>query len=413
MIVPDLPRTGGRARSTTVALDLTADPPVLATKFLDLEGDPQESPTYRELLEADRRRARAERRRLFYVALTRAESWLVLVGDAKSTPARTRGGCLGAVASEVEDGPAGDAMEVRETTPLDPEAPALRRAATVAMPAAELGPTPATAAAVAVATTTLQDFSLCPRRFYLAHLLDLPEGARRGGPQPAPQATEPAGLDARDEGVLTHRVLERVDTQAFGAGDASEAIAEVLSREGLDAADPALAPVVQRASRFLRGAYARRVREAGAALRREEPFALEVGAGEPRVTLRGVMDLVVLWPDGRADVVDYKRSRGPSVAAHALQLDVYALAARAVLGARKVRAGVLFLGGDAEEPRFVAAPDEARARAAIEADVRALLAARQSENYPRVPEARCRAIHCGYVGLCHPAPAKRQLTLFG
>src|SRR5262249_13561738 len=119
--------------------------------------------------------------------------------------------------------------------------------------------------------------------------------------------------------------------------------------------------------------------------------------------LRGSIDLLVTWPDGSVDVVDYKRARGPSADPYAFQLDVYALAARELVPrATRLRAGIVFLGGDAAEPAWRRPPDAARFGARLAELARELVRARWADPFPRVAPERCRAIRCGYFRACHP-----------
>ena len=128
-----------------------------------------------------------------------------------------------------------------------------------------------------------------------------------------------------------------------------------------------------RVAGLLGGRYAGEVAAAGGALAREEPFVLHVAAAsaaasptdEPRhVVLRGTIDLVVVWPNGDVDVLDYKSARGPDAAPYAFQLDVYAHAARARFGqVGRLRTGILFLGGDAGAPGMARAERRSRRRA--------------------------------------------------
>ncbi len=149
-----------------------------------------------------------------------------------------------------------------------------------------------------------------------------------------------AATNARAEGEALHRVLERIEPSAFGAKDATE-----RARAALVACDVGLEPeaearVVRAATRFLESEYARAVRDQGATAWRERAFVLSVASNDVTVTLRGAMDLVVGWPNGDVDVVDYKRARGPDTRPHAFQLDVYALAAHDLAPAsERVRAG--------------------------------------------------------------------------
>ncbi|MGH7330718.1 MAG: PD-(D/E)XK nuclease family protein, partial [Polyangiaceae bacterium] len=224
---------------------------------------------------------------------------------------------------------------------------------------------------------------------------------------------------------IAHRVLERVSIDAFGTSDASH-VNDLLDREGLPSDHPARAAILEKTSRFLRGAYAERIARERPTLERELPFVLGVTVDEGhRVSLRGAIDLLVRWPDGSVDVVDYKRARGPDPEAHAFQLDIYALAAREMApDAASLRSGILFLGGDPSEPRWHVLSDPAELRMRIAKLGSEVVLARWSELYPRAPIATCRKIRCGYVALCHPhgethalapppqKPGTKQLSLF-
>jgi len=120
--------------------------------------------------------------------------------------------------------------------------------------------------------------------------------------------------------------------------------------------------------------------------------------------LRGSMDLVVVWPDGTVDVVDYKSARSGAAGAYGFQLDVYALATRSLFpDAPRLRAGLVYLGGAsaAAEPKWRALPDDAEVRARLAAMGHRLVEARWSGSFPRVALDRCEAIYCGFIGRCH------------
>jgi ATP-dependent helicase/nuclease subunit A len=278
--------------------------------------------------------------------------------------------------------------------------------------------------ALAIAPTALQDFAHCARRFQLMHVLGLPERAQPWGsalrvrsplprqtPEPAFAAAPPRDeddtgprLDARAEGTLAHLVLERLPRDAFGTKEAAAAASAILAREGLAPDHARHAAVVERVARFAAGAYAARVARAGADIAREAPFVLRLSDGEGRtLALRGSIDLLVTWPDGSVDVVDYKRARGPSADPYAFQLDVYALAARDLVPrAPRLRAGIVFLGGDVDEPVWRPAPDSTRFSARLAELAESLVRARWTETFPRAAPSRCRAIRCGYFRACHP-----------
>jgi hypothetical protein len=249
---------------------------------------------------------------------------------------------------------------------------------------------------LAIATTALTDFAHCPRRFELLHLVDLPE--------PRVAIVGGGTGDARAHGTLAHRVLERVAPSAFGAHDASGAIARVLDEDRVARENPARHIAAARAQHFLASAYATRI--GAATIARERPFVLALEDGARTIAVRGAIDLLVEWPDRTVDVIDYKSARGPSPEPYALQLAIYTLAARAMLpNATTIRAAVVFLGGDDAEPRWLALdPPEALRAHALSLAVR--IGSARDDGFPRVAVERCRELRCGYVGICHPsAPA--------
>jgi RecB family exonuclease len=183
-------------------------------------------------------------------------------------------------------------------------------------------------------------------------------------------------------------------------------VERALDAAGVPTSHPQHAPIAGRAMRFLESAYAREIAARGAEIHREVAFVLSAGEEDRAVTLRGSMDLVVVWPDGDVDVVDYKSARGGNTQSYAFQLDVYALAARERFPqVRRLRAGLSFLGGGSGEPVWRELRAEADVRARIAELGRGLVDARWSDSFPRVAIDRCEVIHCGFIGRCHPERA--------
>lgn len=400
VVLPELRASPVRSAHTTLGLDLRADPAWLATKLLDDRGEPVTTPSIQALAERDRARLRADRRRLMYVAVTRARERIVFVGGFK---AAQKGPSFASILTEAWEVP----IEIREITPTLPER-SVRE--TIAI-GPFVAPRPPRTLEISIAPTALQDFHHCARRFELVHLVGLPE------PTPAAlgrfRADGEGATSARAEGDALHATLERVDLEALAAEDAAAHARRALAAVDAYVDEDAEARVLHAATRFLRTDYARAVREAGAEVLREHAFVLEVRSAELTVTLRGAMDLVVRWPNGDVDVVDYKRSRSNDTRPHALQLDVYALYWLTNGGGARVRAGAVFLGGDAPaEPRFRPAVTRSKAEAHIVELGTSLLQARTARAFPRAPAKTCHAIGCGYFSLCHPRTERRQLTLF-
>ncbi|MBX3187558.1 MAG: UvrD-helicase domain-containing protein [Labilithrix sp.] len=400
-----------------IALGAGDEPNTVAVRAADAGGMVLEPPSYARAHATARRRDRAERQRLAYVAVTRAADAMFLVGGTTRESAGDPAASTLAVISEIAADPA--AASAAGLAVEDVAVPADVSAASAPSPAAEVGARERVPIArptwrsLPIAPTALADFDHCARRFELVHLLGLPEHVRGSRPrdEASPEASpakELAGaLDARAQGTLAHAVLERVPVAAFSGEDAEAAASRALVAEGIASDHAAHAAIVARVARFLRGSYAQRIDAERARVRREVAFVLSIdGAPEHdrAVVLRGNIDLVVEWPDGSIDVVDYKSARGGAPDAYAFQLDVYALAARAIFpAAPRLRAGLVFLGGAsaAGEPAWRSLPDEREVRRRLARIGDRMVDARWSGAFPRVALERCESIHCGFIGRCH------------
>ncbi|MBX3226141.1 MAG: UvrD-helicase domain-containing protein [Labilithrix sp.] len=382
-----------------IALGAGDAPNVLSVRVADESGMVLEPPSYARAHALARRRERAERQRLAYVAVTRAAEEMFFVGGRSTTKDLD----MGSVTLGVLEDLSADLLAVRD---VEVPAPAIRDAA--AAPAdftsdsVAAGPAPSREPrwqVLPIAPTALADFEHCGRRFELVHLLGLPEHARGARGESAEGA-----LDARAQGTIAHEVLERLPREAFGAAAADEAVTRVLASIGVPPEHPQHDAIAARVLRFTGTRYARAVAENDALVEREVAFVLPVLDAEGRaVTLRGSMDLVVLWPDGAVDVVDYKSARSGRTESYAFQLDVYALAARARYPeATRLRAGLAFLGGGDGEPAWRELPPEADVRARIARLGSTLVRARWRDAFPRVEIEKCESIHCGFIGRCHP-----------
>ncbi len=404
-----LPRTEKGVARVAIAAGDGAN--VLSVRIADENGLVLDPPSYLHAYANARRRERAERQRLAYVAVTRAAHAMYLVGG------RSRDTALD---------PGSSTLAVVEM--LAAEAPALLAVEDVAVPerhavpvhvvsAAAIGPAPDAPARIPewsvlpIAPTALADFDHCARRFQLVHLLGLPEHVRgrRSPEMPAAddERTDRAhvALDTAEAGTVAHAVLELLSVEAFlDPQRAGPEIARLLAGEGVPEEHPQHTAISARAMRFLGTAYARSIAEGDGRIAREVAFVLPVDDGAGRaVSLRGSMDLVVTWPDGGVDVVDYKSARRGDTDGYAFQLDVYALAAHARFpGATRLRAGLAFLGAGTGEPVWRDLPDERTVRAHIAGLGAGLVRARWNETFPRVAIDRCESIHCGFIGRCHP-----------
>jgi ATP-dependent helicase/nuclease subunit A len=410
-----LPRSEkGAAR---IALGSGDDPNVLTVRAADDTGLVLEPPSFTSSYATTRRRERAERQRLAYVAITRAADAMFLVGGRMRETVGDLGASTLAVLEDIAADPRALEAAALAVEDVDVPAPAARSLVVDIAAATPVAARPSIAPAwrsLPIAPTALADFEHCARRFELVHVLGLPEHVRGARASADTLRTVATSLDARVQGTLAHAVLERVPTAAFAGIDADAAASRALAAEGVPPEHAQHATIVARVARFLGGTYAQRIAERGADLRREVAFVLAVDDKEGRsVVLRGSMDLVVVWPDGAVDVVDYKSARSGADGAYAFQLDVYALAARAMFpGAPQLRAGLVYLGGTASsgEPSWRALPDESDFRARLGAMGNRLVQARWGGAFPRVALERCEAIHCGFIGRCHASTAQAGST---
>jgi ATP-dependent helicase/nuclease subunit A len=406
VFLPEVGKDARRVERLAFRLDLGSgdEPAGIVARVADDDGRLYDGPSYDRALEDARRRDRAERQRLAYVASTRASHAMLFVGDRLAPQAGETEAYSATTAASLRAIAESTTRSARAFFVTEDVAPAV-----LVPPAAEPDADTVDLAFVPlerppwrslpIAPTALQDFHHCPRRFQLAHILDFPE---RAVPSSDAAVTRRGALD---EGTLTHRVLEQADPASFGAPLVARAEASrVLERAGLARGDPRQARIVERVMRFLESRYASRVAAEKAEIAREVPFVLDLRDAEGRaITLRGAIDLVVRWRDGSVDVLDYKRARGADPAQHALPLAAYALAARTLFpSAGKVRSGIVFLGVGGGEPSWRAADPEASSRLAALGV--ALVEARWTERFPRAPRETCAAIHCGYVTHCYPAP---------
>jgi ATP-dependent helicase/nuclease subunit A len=422
VFLPEVGKDARRIDRDAFRLELGTgdDPCAIVARIVDEDGTAYEGPSYERALEDAKRRDRAERQRLAYVASTRASHAMLFVGE-RLAPQGGPSDAYTATTAAALHAIADDAAR-RARAFLDVEEAAAERspsAGPLGLPAEgekPWAPLPrARWRSLPIATTSLDDFDHCARRFELAHILGVPEGQR---------ASAPAGdreRALREEASLVHRVLERVDGASFGAPLLARAEANrVLDREGLAPSDPRRAVVLDRATGLLCGAYASNVADRKGEVSRDSPYLLRLPDREGReLLLRGSLDLVVRWPDGAIDVIDYKHARVAAEGTHALLLDACALGAWALFGANptaparpeprspKIRVGIVALGEGAAEPRWRTSTESAEAIAArIAALGQKLVEARWNERFARAEVSTCHAIRCGYLRYCHPDHAR-------
>jgi ATP-dependent helicase/nuclease subunit A len=325
---------------------------------------------FKSIGDQQQRTQESEERRLFYVAMTRAQERLILSGAAKfdgwTGNGHTGGGAIAWIAPAFvpdlgavieagggvvdrdgvriavrvgrpeDDGETASAAAVSPLPAVDPSAPAPVRS-----PAPPPVPPPAPPVTT-LSYSSLGEYARCGYRFYAERVLGLaqaPESRAPAVPMHGPRS-------AVDRGVLLHALLERLDFRR-PVIPSTAVIVAAAEHSGLGPAPgPAEADELAGLVRQFAGSElcARLGRASDA--RREERFAFPLAGG---VLVVGALDVLAREPGELALIVDYKSDRlaGADPAAvvrgaYATQRLVYALAALHA-GAERVEIAHCFL----------------------------------------------------------------------
>ena len=329
-------------------------------RLANLGGGTVDSTKLAQIKAEGKRAAEEEERRIFYVAVTRAQEHLVLSGATdlakRPEPAELaepmrwiwRGFCAGlpreggtGVCVDTREGrdvavqwtlctPAA-VDEVLPTADRGPASPEPEARPAYEQPLLELGlpPAPRALPVSRLSYSGLEDYRRCGYRFFLEKTLKLAKVERPPGEEPA----DP-GLGALLRGTVVHGLLERLEF-AHPAVPSDSDIAAAIEVHGVGP----LAADVEDIRAMLERVAASRLRKRIAGARRvrtELPFAFTLtppGAGGRSLLINGIVDvfadegartLVVDWksnPLGDLDPEDIVRSE------YATQRLIYALAA--------------------------------------------------------------------------------------
>ena len=303
-----------------------------------------------DALRADRREADlAEERRVFHVAMTRAEERLILSGPVAARPDTQApsgwllDGLVPDLPAALEEEPEGDltftltaagaeggppvavsvvrdpivaaAPQPRTLPPVTPPQPEPQETragqltldfAAAAPPSAPLPLADAQPIRPAVSYSSLAFFARCAYRFHLERECSLPENDT----DPLlvwPAAADAPLIDPRLRGNLVHLALERLDLRTQAVPDLTQL--KQLAAELTDEALPDAA--LEDAQRLVRAAVdaplMAPVWQTDRVLR-EQQFAVAV-AGDDAPLLYGFLDLIAEGADGHTLVVDYKTDR--------------------------------------------------------------------------------------------------------
>lgn len=285
-----------------------------------------------------------EERRLWYVALTRAQDMLFLSGPPAIEP--VEGGKRKTPVTDYLT----EAEELLQTRP--------EWGAVVAGPVGFLEPMgglPATVEAAAVAErlmarvavrskrartglarlvdlsfSTLRVFWHCPERYYFLN--------RWGFPQVSPVSlSDKLGYHPAILGTAVHRALERGHEAGTGEMERYQKAFDAACRDQGIPPEVAAKVYFPMVSEWLKAYASGPLGAITPGERWEQAFTLDVPAAGTVIRLRGFIDHLRPRSDGGWDVIDYKTNRhigAEELADYRLQLQLYALACRNVLDIR-------------------------------------------------------------------------------
>jgi ATP-dependent helicase/nuclease subunit A len=330
-------------------------------RLADLGSGAVNSASLERIKAEGRTAAEEEERRIFYVAVTRAQQHLVLSGATDLTkrpePAELqepmrwiwRGLCAG-LPSEGAHGVHLDRREDRELavrwtlcTPdtVDevlpaadraPAAPESEQAPGYEQPVLELGTPPAPRALPVsrLSYTGLEAYRRCGYRFFLERALRLPPAEAPPEVLPAPEP----GISALLRGTVVHGLLERLEFGRPVVPTADE-VAAAIEQHGMEALPADVADVRDMVERLAGAELLARI-AAARRVRTELPFAFTLtppGAGGRSLLINGFVDvhadegartLIVDW---KSDALGELDPETLTAGSYSTQRTVYALAA--------------------------------------------------------------------------------------
>jgi ATP-dependent helicase/nuclease subunit A len=314
----------------------------LGLRLASIGGGAVDSAKLERIKARQKRVGEEEEKRIFYVAVTRAQQHLVLSGatDLEGLPAPEDmrepmrwilRGFEGVGVRRIELRP-GNVDEVLPEADRCPDRPHAEPAGGDAQPELSLAALPAPRALPVsrLSYTSLEGYRRCSYRFYLERALRLP---RVEPPFQEDALTGAAGIGALLRGTLVHELLERLDFRRPLVPSEAD-VADLGQSHGAVLASEEVVDLRDMVERFVAGRLFERIARARR-VRAELPFAFTLkppGSGGRSLLLNGVVDVHAVEDSGLL-VVDYKSDaldgRDPvelTAGSYATQRLVYALA---------------------------------------------------------------------------------------
>lgn len=349
VVIPELDREFNLSSPTTIAYHKKWG---IVHKVKDPNGSWLDTEASAQLKEGEKRAEVSELKRLFYVGLTRARDYLLLSATAREVKAKTiddgrswldwlemvRPGLMTAEEGllYLDDYPlkltrSAQVTATPETAPGRPPAVAEEIAVTLELPTSTKKMTTRR-----LSLTPLLTFQECPRRFYWQHRL---------GSDPATVPTTEAAPEkkvATNYSLLLGEVFHRlISGPTLTMAEAESTFAGWFSALPPEEQQTALVQVKRMYENYLTSPF---LPEPGVRVENELPFVLALQT----VIIKGVIDRILFYPDGRIIVVDFKTNRrlpppGKIRDRYYFQVYLYSLAIREIYRQLPTEAWIYFV----------------------------------------------------------------------
>lgn len=249
-----------------------------------------------------------------------------------------------------------------------------------------------------LSVTRFMEFANCPRQAWYRRWLGRTDRAGDWSATAWDEKSASFMLSAAERGGIVHRFCELyregIETQPLLARIFAE---RQVPPERQEAVAREIEPMIER---YKASAV---FKEIGSAARVESEYAFWLRTSHCLV--RGVIDKIVVAPDGHAKIIDFKTNRIDAAKArtipppYATQLALYSLAARDALSLPLSSAALYFLEPDVLVSREFTDEDLSAARIEIDEIAKKLIQHRDAESFPARPEAK-KCAQCDFRGIC-------------
>ncbi|MFQ5646698.1 MAG: PD-(D/E)XK nuclease family protein, partial [bacterium] len=353
--------------------------------FPSLTGSGQDTPITGKIREAIRNKEKEEKKRLLYVALTRAERLLIFI----SQPKPEKNSWMASIRDFAEEFPE---LIIRESersisapSPKINKPEAEKRNENISeIISQSCGYRPQPVFNATVSATGLSNYFQCQRRYYWDHVLGF-----CGDIRPADTNPQPAMA-----GEVAHQILERIDFNPDHPEN--ETVISDLT-EGLEEKEQISLAVTG----FLRSDLGKMARSADRVYR-EHPFSLSLKSDPHSFFIKGKIDLLFQTGD-QWIIVDYKYSGTKPVLPlnYRIQLQIYTYTLQYLYPDQTVKSFLQFLKPPRAES--VELSDISSFKTTLTRTMLDLCQKRKEkrEHWKKNPLPHCSAIRCPYLSDCH------------